>query len=513
MNQRMNVLLITADEWRGDTLSAVGHPTVKTPNLDALAADGVLFRSHFAQCTPCGPSRASLLTGTYMMNHRSVQNGVPLESRFTNVALEARGAGYDPWLIGYTDTTLDPREHSANDPALADYTNVLPGFRQLVPGSEDGTASTAWLRHLAAKGYEIPSRARDIYLPVENNPDAGGRGPTFPPARYLAKDSDTAFSTDCAIEFLARPERSPWFLHLSLIRPHPPFVAPEPYNAMYEPDDVPGPRGLPSDDEPGCHPFTAYVRRHHLELEGLPPEMHPAEDAAMRQLRATYYGLMTEVDHHLGRIIALLKETGQYEDTLIVFTSDHGEQLWDHGMLGKECQFDQSFHIPLLIRAPYAHFDPSRGRVEDAFTENVDLMSTILDLLGCEVPLQCDGASLRPFLEGGTPRRWRREVHWEFDFRDIADGKAERELGIRLDECVLTVIRDTRYKYIHYAALPAQLFDIENDPDEIDDLGGNPHYMGTVAEYAQKMLSWRMIHAERSFTGRQSTIEAQRSRR
>ena len=129
-----NVLLITADQWRGECLSILRHPVVRTPNLDALAADGVLFRNHYAQCAPCGPSRASLLTGMYMMNHRSVRNGTPLDARFTNIALEVRKGGYEPGLIGYTDTSLDPRSLHHADPARRHYGNVLPGMRDLVPG-------------------------------------------------------------------------------------------------------------------------------------------------------------------------------------------------------------------------------------------------------------------------------------------------------------------------------------------------------------------------------------------
>ena len=108
MTDKLNVLFICADQWRADCISALGHPNVKTPNLDALVKDGMLFRNHFGQCTPCGPSRTSLLTGLYLMNHRSGRNGTPLDSRHTNIALEARKAGYDPALFGYTDTTPDP---------------------------------------------------------------------------------------------------------------------------------------------------------------------------------------------------------------------------------------------------------------------------------------------------------------------------------------------------------------------------------------------------------------------
>ena len=503
MTEPINVLFITTDQWRGKCLSALGHPVVKTPCLDALAAEGVLFRNHYAQCVPCGPSRASLLTGMYMMNHRSVRNGTPLDARFTNLALEASTAGFAPGLIGYTDTSVDPRRYHPKDPALTNYAGVLPGFTQLVPGSEVGEAGAEpWLSHLAAKGYEVPGRAGEIYEPVPNYPGAGARGPTYSPPIYRAEDSETAFMIDQAMAAIARHAGRPWFLHLSLLRPHPPFIAPEPYNDLYHPDQVSGFRRAASPEaEARSHPYAAYMGRHHWAREGLDPATHPREDRAMRQLRATYYGLMTEVDHHLGRLFAFLKDNGAYDDTLIVFTSDHGEQLWDHWVLGKECYFDQSFHVPLIVRAPGRAADPGRGRVVTAFTESVDIIPSILDRLGCDIPLQCDGATLVPFLAGRDPEGWRTEVHWELDFRDVVHGKAQAELGIGLDDCALTVIRDGRYKYVHFAALPPLFFNLEHDPDECDNLAADPGHTATVLAYAQKMLSWRIAHAERTLTG------------
>ena len=128
MTDHWNVLFITADQWRGDCLSALGHRCVKTPNLDRLAGDGMLFARHYSQTTPCGPGRASLYTGLYLHNHRSVVNGTPLDARHTNVALEARKLGYDPALFGYTDAAPDPRVQVAGDPSLLSYEGVLPGM-------------------------------------------------------------------------------------------------------------------------------------------------------------------------------------------------------------------------------------------------------------------------------------------------------------------------------------------------------------------------------------------------
>jgi arylsulfatase A-like enzyme len=472
---------------------------LKTPNLDALAADGVTFLRHYTQAAPCGPSRASLLTGMYMMNHRSVRNGTPLDPRFTNIALEMRKLGYDSSLIGYTDTSADPRGLPENDPALQTYSGTLPGFKQLVPGSE---GEAAWSADLAAKGYDIPNEKLAVYRPRDGA--AGGWGPTFAPARYTAEDSETAFLTNAAARFIAR-QKKPWFLHLSLLRPHPPFICPEPYNSMYDPATVPGFVGRESRDaEAELHPYIAYMMRDFRDQfrDGHRPAFpHPAEDRAKRQLRATYYGLMSKVDHFLGRLFAMLKASGVYDDTLIVFTTDHGEQLWDHWALGKEFFFDQSFHIPLIVRAPGKAADAARGRKVDEFSEAIDVMPTILDLLGGERPVQCDGASLKPWLQGDTPQHWRQQVFFELDFRDIKSGAPEQEMGLALDECALAVVRDRTHKYVHFAALPPLLFDLSRGAQETVNLMDDPTHAPHALRLAQKLLSWRLAHAERSLTG------------
>ena len=510
MTEPMNVLFITADQWRGECLSALGHPTVKTPHLDALAADGVLFANHFSQCAPCGPSRASLLTGMYLMNHRSVDNGTPLDARFTNLALEARKAGYHPALIGYTDTSVDPRLYDPSDPILKrGYEGVLPGFTPILLMPTD---PRAWLGYLAEKGYDVPERPFDIYKPLNGYPAIGGFAPFDAPARYRAEDSDTAFCADAALRFISGRKRVPWMLHLVFLRPHPPYIAPEPYNRLYSPDDVPGlNRAATPEDEGRQHPFLAMCLRGRRGVSHI-------DDGDIRTLRATYYGMMTEVDHHIGRIVAHLKDNGLYDNTLIVFTSDHGETLGDHWLVNKENYFDSSFHVPLIVRAPGGPaWDAGRGRVVEAFSENVDVAPTILDMLGCDIPAQFDGFSLVPFLGGAAPPRWRQEVHWEFDFRDVEDDTLEVELGLSFAECSLAVIRDRRFKYVHFTALPPLLFDLENDPHELHDLARDPAYATAVLEYAQKMLSWRMAYNERTLTDikltRKGLVELSRPRR
>ncbi len=498
-----NILFITADQWRGECLSILEHPTVKTPNLDSLAADGVLFRNHFTQCTPCGPSRASLYTGMYLQNHRTVENGTPLDARHTNIALELRKLGYDPALIGYTDTTPDPRLYSPQDPAIKNWGGVLPGFQKVLNISTICTES--WALWLEKRGYTVPKNPRDLYYKsVEGYPGVETRGKAYAPACYSKEESDTAFITDQVLQFIRRPGRQPWFLHVSYLKPHRPFLAPEPYNLLYHPDDVPDfKRASSLEVEANQHPYLAYLLNQDLNSGYYHTGIYPRDEQSMRQLRATYYGLMTELDDNIGKILALLKENGQYENTVIVFVSDHGAQLGDHHLLPPAAYFDQSFHVPFIIRLPDEKEQNHHGLVVEAFTENVDILPTILDIFDANIPIQCDGRSLVPFLLGKTPEKWRTEVHWEVDFRYMKESwgyssSPDKELGIDFEACSFNVIRDEQYKYVHFADLPPLLFDLKKDADELHNLAGDKAYTDMVLKYAQKMLSWRMLNDERT---------------
>ncbi|WP_439514802.1 alkaline phosphatase family protein [Oceanibaculum nanhaiense] len=489
-----NILLITADQWRGDTVGAAGHPLVRTPNIDALAAEGTFFRRHYANASPCGPSRASLLTGLYPHNHRSIRNGTPLEARFTNIALEARKAGYDPVLFGYTDSAADPRELPPGDPRLETYEGVLPGFTVGQRMAED---SKPWLASLKVKGYAVPGPGYAIYRPdpAAVTPD---KGPTYAPARFRAGDSETHWLTDRVIEHLSMQGEEPFFVHLSYLRPHPPFIAPEPYHAMYDPAEVPPPLRGDIAEEKGRHPLlkamleaipqSAFFQPNGGTGEGLAADMSARD---MRQLRATYYALLSEVDDNLGRLFGFLKREGLWEDTLVVLTSDHGEMLGDHFLLGKQGWFDGAFHIPLIVRAPGM---PGGRQVTD-FTESVDVMPTVLDVLGLEVPDQCDGRPLTGFLEGQpAPEDWRDAACFLFDFRDARLPVLQEPLGLKADHCTLMGWRGERWKYVHFTALPPLLFDMAHDPQETRNLANDPAHAGVMLDCAQRLLSWRMEH-------------------
>ncbi len=507
MSKRKNVLLIVVDQWRGDTLPMLGHPVVKTPNIASLAAEGVTFARHYTQAVPCGPARASLLTGLYMMNHRAVQNTIPLDARHSNVAKEARKKGYDPAIVGYTTTTPDPREVAAEDPRFKVLGDLMDGWR---PVGSWGLKMEAYFSWVAANGYKLPDNPWDIWLPQDLAP--GEIGATRKPSRIPAELSDTVWFTDRGLDYIRGANNKPWFLHLGYWRPHPPFAAPAPYHDMFDPADCPPPlRAASAEEEAKQHPMLRFYldsvkRKSFFENgEGLGADMDEGE---VRQMRASYYGLMEEIDVHLGRVFQHLKDSGQWDDTLIILTCDHGEQLGDHHLLGKLGYFDQSFHIPMIVRDPDASANGTRGQIVRQFTESVDLMPTVLEWIGQECPRACDGHSLLPFLrDGGAPDNWRREVHYEFDFRNVFYSKPEAPLGLTMDQCALAVVQDESWKYVHFAALPPLLFDLKNDPGQFHNLAEDPAHAVTVRDYAQRMLNWRLTHAERTLTGYAATPE------
>ena len=224
-----------------------------------------------------------------------------------------------------------------------------------------------------------------------------------------------------------------------------------------------------------------------------PPPVLNGESLA--RLRSVYWGLIGEVDCHLGRILDRLAHRGDLDQTLVLFTSDHGEMLGDHWMLGKAGFFPQAFHVPLLIRHPKG----IRNHRVGAFTEHVDLMPTILDALGLAIPRQCDGHSLADFLAGALPPIWRTATHWEHDFRDLEARTYESALGLPSDACSIATRFDGQAGYAHFAGLPTLAF--MDDPHWLTDRSRDPSCAGEILAQAQGMLSWRMLAAERRLTG------------
>ncbi|HEV3268099.1 MAG TPA: sulfatase-like hydrolase/transferase [Acidimicrobiales bacterium] len=462
----MNVLFITLDQFRGDSYGAAGHPLVRTPTLDRVAAEGVRLERHYSQAAPCAPGRAAIYTGMYQMNNRVVANGTPLSRGFDNLAYVARRAGYDPTLFGYTDQGLDPASaNDSNDVRIDFYDGVLPGLSVglYLPETQAG-----WVQFLRAKGYDVAGDWDDLLRGEPGRP---------------ADDSLSGFLTTRFLEWLEHQE-SGWFAHLSYLRPHPPYAAAGEFARLYDPADV----SLPlAPVEKG--------RRHPLHEAALSwtQAAAPTDGDAMRSLTAQYCGMISEVDAQLGRVVGGIEQRGEWQDTLVVVTSDHGDQLGDHGLIQKLGFFPQSYHVIGLWRDPRE----VGGTSISNFTENVDLLPTLADALGVEVPVQCDGQSLDA-LFGDRDAPWRDAAHYEWDSRFMLLGAsvvpppsnqtlARRNLAVSVsDELAYVQFGDGSYRCFDLAADPTW----RTECRDVD----------RVLHEAQRQLVWRQEHLRHDLT-------------
>ncbi|SON56826.1 Arylsulfatase [Hartmannibacter diazotrophicus] len=501
-----NILLITADQWRGDSLGLAGHPVVRTPAIDRLASEGVAFLRHYAGTAPCSPARAVLYTGLFQMNNRVCRNGTPLDDRFDNIARMARRAGYDPTLFGYTDVSPDPRVHDPDDPLLTTYEGILPGFTVRLKLPEHEGPYLSWLR---GRGHDVADTcaAHRAVDPAEVS--------SAPPV-YSRGETPTAFVAGEFIRWLSEQEEDrPWFAHVSFIRPHPPFIAPEPYNTLYDPASGPAFAARPSvAEERGLHPFVDWqidrCQKAHF-IAGASGMAADWSEEQRRIIRAIYWGMISEVDDQFARMRQAMEVAGAWDNTLVIFTSDHGELMGDHHLFGKGGFFDGSYHIPLVIRMP-GH-DGARGAKVEEFTGAVDIMATLSDILGVAPKTSADGHSLKPFLDGTGPEKWRDAAFWEFDFRDIPHQKAEEHFSLSSRQCNGSVLRSDAFKYVHFAGLPPLLFDLRSDPAETTNVAADPAYRDVRLEMAEKLLAIRAEHLDQTLALTELTESGPMSRR
>jgi len=462
-----NILLITLDQFRGDSLSCANHPLVQTPNLDDLARNGLRLSRHYSQASPCSPGRASLYTGMYQMNHRVVANGTPLDKRFDNIALVARRAGYTPTLFGYTDQAIDPRVTSGpDDERLSTYEGVLPGFDCAL----DLTGNfRPWREFLKSRGQDTAMGILELLKSERHRP---------------ADVSVSSFLTNELLNWIGQ-QSSPWFAHASYIRPHPPYSAAGHFSTMYSPHDV----GEPIQRAENIHPFHEVM----LQVDGTKA---PIGDE-LAEMRAQYFGMISEVDAQLGRVWSALRESGEWENTVIVVVADHAELLGDHGLKEKVGYWDTSQHIVGIVRDP--RHPAGHGDVVTRFTENVDIMPTLCEAMDVPIPLQCDGVPLTPFLQGVEPKWWRDAASWEYDWRFalIPFDRYEWPWQRRLEQLNLSVRRSDTHLFVQFADGDSLCFDLVADAHQrvtTDD-------PTVLLRETRAMLQWRMEHTDRNLTG------------
>lgn len=501
-----HILLIVIDQFRADCVHGALADVAPLPNLKALMSDAVTFTNHYTVTTPCGPSRASLLTGLYAMNHRSVRNGTPLSSDHQTIGTLLRSAGFESMLFGYTDTSIDPGSVHPNDPLLKNYEGLAHGFSERVQLRFETPG--AWVGYLKNKGYDIPADYWQLYEAVL---DAGTAtehdplgSPIRSPARYSAAHSDTAFLTDRTLETWEGLNEQNAFSLVTYIRPHPPLVAPAPYNTMFDPADIPEPcRGLSSEKLAASHPFfhSCFGGSSGSGLYiGRDCSSELLSDRQVAELRAVYLGLAAEVDHHIGRLLSYLKQRGQYDDTLIMVTADHGEMLGDQYQWGKLAPFDGALRIPLIVRDPQ---NPgTHGQTVSAFTESVDIAPTLIDWANGTVVPAINGRSLMPWLRSEPALNWRQYVFAEAELGEPdAPTRYQSQCKLSAEQANFAVYRNKQHKYVHFNGDVAPLlFDLVNDPHEYRSLTGDASADATLLRLSSQMLDHRMSHAHHALS-------------
>ncbi|MGC2517570.1 MAG: alkaline phosphatase family protein [Burkholderiales bacterium] len=492
-----NILFVMCDQLRADHLSCYGHPRLKTPNIDRIAALGTRFTRCYVQGPICGPSRMSFYTGRYVMSHGATWNFVPLPAGERTLGDYLRQAGLRTAVAGKTHAAADaegierlglhPREGKGLLVAEAGF-EPLARDDGIVTEKRAEWAHSRYNEFLKAKGYPGGNPWHD-FANSGANPDgslASGwhmRNARLP-ARVPEADSETAWTTDRAIEFIREQAEQPWCLHLSYIKPHWPYIAPAPYHSIFGPEDCAAPLRDPRERE-DAHPVFRAFRGH-------PAGRAFSREEVRRNVVPTYMGLVKQIDDHLGRVLVCLKKFGRMDDTLIVFTSDHGDYLGDHWLGEKELFYEQSVRVPLIISDPSPQ--ALRGATSDALVEAIDLLPTFIDALGRPVPGHIlEGHSLLPLLHGG-PASSRQAVFSELDYSFYA---ARRELGVA-PLCARAVMARTQdWKLVHYDAFPPQLFDLRTDPQELEDLGANSGTAHARRQLQEHMFEWMRARRNR----------------
>jgi arylsulfatase A-like enzyme len=313
------------------------------------------------------------------------------------------------------------------------------------------------------------------------------------PARVREEDSETPYMTRRAMEFMEQADAAggaPWCLHLSYIKPHWPYIAPAPYNALYGSEHVLPPVRTAA-ERAAPHP----IYRAFMDLR---VSRAFSRDEVRAEVIPAYMGLIKQIDDQLGLLIHFMQEKGLLASTLVVFTSDHGDYLGDHWLGEKELFHDPSAKIPLIVCDPSPEADATRGTVCDALVEAIDLVPTFLEALGADWRRQShrlEGRSLIPFLRGTVPAEWRRCAFSEYDYSMLP---VAPQLGVAPRDARLFMVADRRWKYVHAPGFRPMLFDLETDPQELADLGADPAYEDERRRLAAELAEWGLRLSQRT---------------
>ncbi len=500
-----NILFIMCDQLRFDYLGCAGHPHLRTPNIDALAARGVRFARAYAQSPVCGASRMCFYTGRYVHSHGASWNNIPLKAGEMTMGDYLRPLGLRTVLVGKTHMRADTEGMArlGIDPdseigVLVSECGFEPferddGLYGIGPDGRYDEREPRYNDYLRNLGYDGDNPWHDwANAAADDNGDLLSGWflkNAAEPARIPDEHSETPYMTRRAMDFIAEAGDDPWCLHLSYIKPHWPYVVPSPYHALYGPDDILPAVRTESERGNRAHPVYRAFMDHRVARAF-------SRDEVRRAVIPTYMGLIGQIDDQLGVLFRFLEERGLFEDTMIVLTSDHGDYLGDHWLGEKDLFHDPSVKIPLIVYDPSTAADAARGTVCEALTESIDLLPTFVEALGGDPqPHRLEGLSLVPALHGNRPQDWRRYAISEYDYSLLP---AARALGAEPSGARLFMVTDNHWKYIHADGLRPMLFDLANDPDELVDLGDDAGYADVCQTMETALRRWALRTSQRT---------------
>ena len=454
-----NILFLVADEYRHDCLGVAGHPIVKTPNFDRLAREGVRFTQAYAASPVCSPSRGTMFTGRYPQVHGVTTNGMPFAEGEVVLPRLLRTRGYTTGMVG--------KLHLQLAPDWFDFAEVTAGG--------DGSAYQAFLR---ASGQMLKGNANTAAVPgtlvsPEKTPLRIGTS-VLPEDRF-----PEAWEATRAIDFMRAQQGKdkPWFLFVSMLKPHSEFVIPQPYDKLYAAKAMPLPKtfrpgiampdGFAAGESEADGPRTK-KKRERPDGPGSPARLFINDAAILREVTAHYYGAVTLVDKQMGRVLAALDEFGLRDNTIVVFTADHGNMLGERNRMFKGVMYESSARVPLLWRAPGRI---KAGAISAVPVDNATIMPTLLDLAGLGIPAGVQGRSLAPMLSGSGAAP-------DAAYSYLAD-KMVRQGDWKL---IVPLARSRRGQ--------AELYNVARDPDEQANLYGKPEAAAMQAKLTALMEAW-----------------------
>lgn len=453
-----NILVLWTDEQRWDTLGAYGNPRIHTPHLDALAARSVCFERCIVAQPVCTPSRGTIMTGLWPHQHGAVRNNLPLPTD-TPVHAEMLPTGYrsaymGKWHLG--DEVF--RQHGFDE-----WVSIEDMYSAHYRDDRDRDAVSSYTHWLRDLGYEPDQKGQRF-----------GRWRTteLPP-----EHCKPAFLAEQASAFLQRDDERPFLLHVNFLEPHTPLNGP--YNGRHAAHEVPVTESWYHEQGPDRPP-----RYRQREKDYRAADRELRDEAETRRQGQAYYGLVEQVDEAVGRILAALEASGHDRDTLIVFTSDHGNQLGAHGLMYKGVLYEESVRVPLLVRLPG---DAHAGSRIPCPVSHIDLAPTLIDYAGSPPRADLPGRSWRDLIEGDAQDHGPVISEWN----PGADGMGGPGTEPDLHTCQRMILTPDRWKLVLDEQHDGMLFDLVHDPQELRNRFHDPLYREVRYRLAQQLRDWQ----------------------